>query len=65
MMAWSPTQKKAEYKGESVVRIDTVEFSYPVTATGFYNLLVGQVKGMRGEALLAYKLQIEPRRSTQ
>lgn len=61
MAAWSPTQKKADFKGEPVRNGDYVEFRYPVVATGFYNLFIGQIKGMRGEALLAYKLQVEPK----
>lgn len=60
MMAWSPAQKKAEYKGEATTKDGFTEFRYPVAASGFYNLYIGQVKAMRGEALVGYKLQVEP-----
>lgn len=65
MVAWSPTQKKADFKGEPVQNAGSFEFRYPVVATGFYNLFIGPLKGGRGEALLAYKLQVEPKPAVQ
>lgn len=62
MVAWSETQKKATHFGETKESEGYTEFNYPVTVSGSYVLMIGETIAGRGTPLMAYKLEVEPKK---
>lgn len=62
MGAWSSIHEKGQYWTDVFVERGWMEFRYPVTTSGYYNLYVGYANGGKGKALVAYKLQVEPKK---
>lgn len=62
IVAWSPSQKKAEFFNDAFSENGWIEFKYPVMVSGYYNLYLGYTAFMMGESLLAYKLQVDSKR---
>jgi len=60
MYAISETQKKANYHGLINYNNGWIEFYYPVTVKGYYELYIGYYYGISGsKTLLAYKLDVK------
>ncbi len=60
MYAFSETQKKASYHGLVNYNNGWIEFNYPVTVKGHYELYIGYYYGVSGKkTLLAYKLDVK------
>ncbi|MEQ1676779.1 MAG: transglutaminase domain-containing protein [Chitinophagaceae bacterium] len=60
LYAFSDNQEKASYGGTSNYVEGWIEFRYPVTVKGYYNLYIGYYYGISEKyTLLAYKLEVK------
>jgi hypothetical protein len=61
MIAWSE-YKKAGYIGMAIQKNGWLEFTYPVTTVGYYNLYIGNHLPGNIPLLIAYRIEADPKK---